>query len=87
VHVQVTVIERAEEKVHDQLRIASGWNVATRDGALDDGPSSVSHPVHKTLAPGNRETRVTLYLRDEMSHSPAPAASVRQPDPVLGGTR
>ena len=66
--VQVTVVERTEKKVHDQLRVAAGWNLAPSDRAFDDGPAFLSDPVHKAFAPGHGQVRITLRLRDEMGH-------------------
>ena len=82
--VEVAVVERTEKKVHDQLRVAAGWNLASRDRALDDGPAFLPDPVHKTLTPCHGQTWVALHLRDEMGHGTAPAPEVRQLDPVLG---
>jgi hypothetical protein len=85
--VEVAVVERTEEKIHDQLGVAAGWNLGSRDRALDDGQAFLPDPVHKALAPGNGQVGITLRLRDEMGHRAAAALKVRQPDPALGDMR
>src|SRR5450759_860275 len=74
VPVQVAVVERAVKNVHDQLRVAAGSYLASRERALDDGPAFPPDPVNKTLAPGNRQIRITLYFCDEVRQRTAPTA-------------